>query len=74
MAKFTIVTIMTAGGPQQQAVNIEAITRYAPVQADSRQAESSTIFLMGPAASEDRFECLHTFQELHDMIEKALNS
>jgi hypothetical protein len=64
MAKFIIVTVTTAGGPQQQAVNIDAITRYIPVKADSRQPERSTIFLMGPAASEDRFECMHTFQEL----------
>jgi hypothetical protein len=74
MAKFIIVTIMAGNEPQQQAVNIDAITRYIPVKADSRQPERSRIFLMGPAASEDRFECLQTFRELHDMIEKALNS
>jgi hypothetical protein len=74
MAKFIIVTIMAGDEPQQQAVNIDAITRYIPVQADAGQPERTRIFLMGPAASEDRFECLQTFQELHDMIEKALNS
>jgi hypothetical protein len=74
MAKFIIVTILATGGPQQQAVNIDAITRYIPVPADSIHPERSRIFLMGPAASEDRFECMHTFLELHDMIEKALSS
>ena len=74
MAKFIIATILATGGPQQQAVNIDAITRYIPVPADSIHPERSRIFLMGPAASEDRFECMHTFRELHDMIEKALSS
>jgi hypothetical protein len=74
MAKFIIVTILATGGPQQQAVNIDALTRSIPVPADSIHPERSRIFLMGPAASEDRFECMHTFRELHDMIEKALSS
>jgi hypothetical protein len=74
MAKFVIVTIMAGNGPQPQAVNIDAITRYIPVKEESGQSERTRIFLMGPAASEDRFECLQTFQELHDMIEKALAS
>jgi hypothetical protein len=74
MAKFVIVTIMAGDEPQQQAVNIDAITRYIPVEADPSQPGRSRIFLMGPAASEDRFECLQTFQELHDMIMKALAS
>ena len=74
MAKFVIVTIMAGNGPQQQAVNIDAITRFIPVKADSDHAERTRIFLMGPAASEDRFECVHTFQELQDMINKALDS
>jgi hypothetical protein len=74
MAKFIIVTIMSGDERQQQAVNIEAITRYIPVKADASQPECTRIFLMGPAASEDRFECLQTFQELHDMSNKALAS
>jgi hypothetical protein len=74
MAKFIIVTILATGGPQQQAVNIDAITRYIPVPADSIHPERSRIFLMGPAASEDRFDCLHTFQELQDMINRAHDS
>jgi hypothetical protein len=74
MAKFIIVTIMASNGPQPQAVNVEAITRYIPVGADAGHPERTRIFLMGPAASEDRFECLQTFQELHDMIREALNS
>jgi hypothetical protein len=74
MAKFIIITIMTTGGLQEQAVNIEAITRYIPVKEHSGQPERTRIFLMGPAASEDRFECVHTFQELHDRIMKALDS
>ena len=74
MARFIIVTIMAGNGPQQQAVNIEAITRYIPVKGDVGQPERTRIFLMGPAASEDRFECVQTFQELHEMIQKALAS
>jgi hypothetical protein len=74
MAKFIIVTIIAGDEPQQQAVNIDAITRYIPVKGDSGQPERTRIFLMGPAASEDRFECAHTFQELQDMINKALDS
>jgi hypothetical protein len=74
MAKFIIVTILTTGGQQEQAVNIEAITRYIPVKGSAGQPEHTRIFLMGPAASEDRFECVHTFQELHDRITKALGS
>jgi hypothetical protein len=74
MAKFVLVTIMASNGPQQQAVNIDAITRFIPVKEDSSQAERTRIFLMGPAASEDRFECLHTFRELQDMINDALAS
>jgi hypothetical protein len=74
MAKFIIVTIMAGDEPQQQTVNIEAITRYIPIKGDAGQPERTRIFLMGPAASKDRFECAQSFQELHDMITKALNS
>jgi len=74
MAKFVLVAIMASNGPQQQAVNIDAITRFIPVKEDSGQPERTRIFLMGPAASEDRFECLHTFRELQDMINDALAS
>ena len=74
MAKFLLVTIMAGNGPQQQAVNIDAITRFIPVKEDSGHPERTRIFLMGPAASEDRFECVHTFQELHTMITEALAS
>ncbi len=74
MAKFIIVTIMDSNGPQPQAVNIEAITRYIPVKGQAGQPERTRIFLMGPAASEDRFECAQSFQELHDMIQQALAS
>jgi hypothetical protein len=74
MAKFIIITIMTTGGPQEQAVNIEAITRYIPVKGEAGHPEHTRIFLMGPAASEDRFECVHTFEELHARIMKALDS
>jgi hypothetical protein len=74
MAKFMIVTLMVGEEPQQQAVNIDAITRYMPVAADAEHSERTRIFLMGPAASEDRFECVHTFRELQDMINEALAS
>ena len=74
MAKFVLVTIMASNGPQQQAVNIDAITRFIPVKEDLSQPERTRIFLMGPAASEDRFECLHTFQEIQDMINNVLAS
>jgi hypothetical protein len=74
MAKFIIVTLMVGNELQQQAVNIDAITRYMPVEADSEHPERTRIFLMGPAASEDRFECVHSFQELQDMINEALAS
>jgi hypothetical protein len=74
MAKFILVTIMAGNGPQQQAVNIDAITRFIPVKEDSSHPERMRIFLMGPAASEDRFECVHTFQELQTMINEALAS
>jgi hypothetical protein len=74
MAKFLLVTIMAGNGPQQQAVNIDAITRFIPVEEDSSHPERTRIFLMGPAASEDRFECVHTFQELQAMINEALAS
>jgi hypothetical protein len=74
MAKFILVTLMVGNEPQQQAVNVEAITRYLPVKGEPGKPERTRIFLMGPAASEDRFECQQTFQELHDMIHKALNS
>ena len=74
MAKFIMVTLMVGTEPQPQAVNIDAITRYMPVPADAEHPERTRIFLMGPAASEDRFECVHTFRELHDMINAALAS
>jgi hypothetical protein len=74
MAKFVIVTLMVGNEPQEQAVNIDAITRYMPVAADSEHPERTRIFLMGPAASEDRFECVHTFRELQAMIDTALAS
>jgi hypothetical protein len=74
MAKFIIVTIMAVNGPQEQVVNIEAITRYIPVKGEAGQPERTRIFLMGPAASEDRFECLQSFQELHDIIQQAASS
>ena len=74
MAKFIIVTLMVGTEPQQQAVNIDAITRYMPVAANLDHPERTRIFLMGPAASEDRFECVHTFRELQDMINEALAS
>ena len=74
MAKFLLVTIMAGNGPQQQAVNINAVTRFIPVKEDSSHPERTIIFLMGPAASEDRFECVHTFQELQTMINEALAS
>ena len=74
MAKFLLVTIMAGNGPQQQAVNIDAVTRFIPVKEESSHPERTRIFLMGPAASEDRFECVHTFQELHAMINEALAS
>ena len=74
MAKFIMITLMVGTEPQQQAVNIDAITRYMPVAADAEHPERTRIFLMGPAASEDRFECVHTFRELHDMINAALAS
>jgi hypothetical protein len=74
MAKFIIVTLMVGNELQQQAVNIDAITRYMPVEADSEHPERTRIFLMGPAASEDRFECMHSFQELQGMINEALAS
>ena len=74
MAKFLLVTIMAGNGPQQQAVNIDAVTRFIPVKEDSSHPERTRIFLMGPAASEDRFECVHTVQELHAMTNEALAS
>jgi hypothetical protein len=74
MAKFIMVTVLVGPVQQQQAINIEAITRYLPVAADSKDPERSRIFLMGPAASEDRFDCVHTFEELHAMINEALAS
>jgi len=74
MAKFIIVTLMVGNQPQPQAVNIDAITRYIPVKGEAGQPERTRIFLMGPAASEDRFECQQSFQELHEMIQKALDS
>jgi hypothetical protein len=74
MAKFIIITIMVGDEPQQQAVNIDAITRYIPVQGEPGQPECTRIFLMGPAASEDRFECVQSFQELHELIQQALAS
>jgi hypothetical protein len=74
MAKFILVTIMASNGPQAQAVNIDAITRFMPVKEDASQPERTRIFLMGPAASEDRFECLHTFEELQRLINDALAS
>ena len=61
MAKFIIVTLMVGNERQPQAVNLEAITRFLPVAADAEHPERTRIFLMGPAASEDRFECVHTF-------------
>jgi hypothetical protein len=73
MAKFIILTILTTAGPQEQAVNIEAITRYIPVEEHGDHPARTRIFLMGPEASEDRFECVHTFDELHERIDKALN-
>jgi hypothetical protein len=54
--------------------DIEAITRYIPVKEHSGHPERARIFLMGPAASEDRFECVHTFQALHERIMQALGS
>jgi hypothetical protein len=72
MARFILVTLLVGEEQQQQAINIDAITRYMPVAADAEHPERSPIFLMGPAASEDRFECVHTFQELHDMINEVL--
>jgi hypothetical protein len=74
MAKCTLVTLLVGTEQQQQAINIEAITRYMPVAAGAENPAGWRIFLMGPAASEDRFECMHTFQELHDMITQALAS
>ena len=74
MAKFILVTLIVGNEPQQQAVNIDAITCYMPVAADADHPERTRIFLMGPAASEDRFECVHTFQELQGMINEALDS
>lgn len=74
MAKFIIVTLMAGNEPQQQAVNIDAITRYISVKGEPGQPECTRIFLMGPAASEDRFECQQTFEELHEMIQKAMDS
>jgi hypothetical protein len=74
MAKFIVVTVRAGQEPQQQAINIDAITRYMPVEATRGKPVGTRIFLMGPAASEDRFECMHTFQELHDMIHEALTS
>jgi hypothetical protein len=71
MAKFIVVTLLAGQEQQQQAINIDAITRYMPVAATRGQPAGTRIFLMGPAASEDRFECVHTFQELHDMINEA---
>ena len=32
MATFVVVTIMASNGPQPQAINIEAITRFIPVK------------------------------------------
>ena len=61
MAKFILVTLMVGNEPQQQAVNIDAITRYISVKGTPGQPERTRIFLMGPAASEDRFECQQTF-------------
>jgi hypothetical protein len=74
MAKFIIVTVLVGNEVQQQAINIDAITRFIPVTAEGNQPARTTIFLMGPAASEDRFDCLHTFQELQDMINRAHDS
>ena len=74
MAKFMIVTLIVGEEPQQQAVNIDAMTRFMPVAADAEHPERTRIFLMGPAASENRFECVHTFRELQDMINAALAS
>jgi hypothetical protein len=47
MAKFIVVTVLVGPVQQQQAINIEAITRYLPVAADSENPERSRIFLMG---------------------------
>jgi hypothetical protein len=74
MAKFILVTLLVGQEEQQQAINIDAITRYMPVAAAADHPERTRIFLMGPAASEDRFECVHTFQELQGMINEALTS
>jgi hypothetical protein len=74
MAKFIVVTVLAGQEQQQQAINIDAITRYMPVTATRGHAAGTRIFLTGPAGSEDRFECVHTFQELHDMINEALGS
>jgi hypothetical protein len=74
MAKFIVVTLIVGTEQEQQAINIEAITRYLPVAANGEHPERTRIFLMGPAASEDRFECAHTFRELQAMIDKALAS
>lgn len=74
MAKFILVTLLVGQDQQQQAINIDAITRYMPVAADTEGPERTRIFLMGPAASEDRFECMHTFEELHTIINEALGS
>ena len=74
MTKFIIVTLMVGNELQQQAVNIDAITRYISVKGEPGKPERTRIFLMGPAASEDRFECQQTFEELHVMIQKASDS
>ena len=74
MAKCMIVTLIVGEEQQQQAVNIDAMTRFMPVAADAEHPERTRIFLMGPAASENRFECVHTFRELQDMINAALAS
>ena len=74
MAKFVLVTLLVGTERQQQAINIDAITRYMPVAADATGPERTRIFLMGPAASEDRFKCMHTFGELQAMINEALGS
>jgi hypothetical protein len=74
MAKFIVITILGVDGPEQQAINVDAITRFIPVKEEPDHPARSRIFLMGPAASEDRFECLHTFQELQDIINKSVDT
>lgn len=53
MAKFIVVTLIVGTEQEQQAINIEASTRYLPVAANGEHSERTRIFLMGPAARED---------------------